>query len=386
VSLPLSPVSPALPGPEGTAALTALYAILRLAVARGASDVHLRAGTPPFLRVSGELWPLERGPLGEAEVEALVLACLQRDRERQRFESHQESDFALDVPNIGRFRGSAYRTRGSAAVVLRIVNSLIPTLDELGLPPQIAEFTQVESGLILIVGPTGSGKSTTLASMVNAINYGRRCHILTIEDPIEFLLEDVRSTVSQREVGTDTDDFASALRSGLRQDPDVILVGEIRDLETMRTAIQASETGHLVLASMHARTVSDAVHRVIDFFPFDEQRQVRSSLAQSLVAVVAQRLLMRADGSGRVPAAEILVNTARVQESISDPERGVSLSQIIEEGNFYGMCTLQQDLIRLLVAGSIELTEAERFAPHVADLRLALKRTGITTSQQVSSL
>jgi twitching motility protein PilT len=311
---------------------------------------------------------------------------LQRDRERNQFDRHQEADFALDVPNIGRFRGSAYRTRGTAAVVLRCVSGLIPSLDELDLPPKLAEFTKVESGLILIVGPTGSGKSTTLASLVNAINHERRCHILTIEDPIEFLLEDVRSTVSQREVGTDTDDFASALRSGLRQDPDVILVGEIRDLETMRTALQASETGHLVLASMHARTVSDAVHRVIDFFPFDEQRQIRASLAQSLVAVVAQRLLMRADGAGRVPAAEIMVNTSRVQESISDPERGVSLSQVIEEGNFYGMCTLQQDLIRLIVAGLIELPEAERFAPHVADLRLALKRTGITTPHQVSSL
>jgi len=378
-------VSPALPGLDGAAALKALYSILRLAVGRGASDVHLRSGTPPFLRIAGELWPLDRSPLGEVEVEALVLACLQRERERQQFEIHQEVDFALDVPSIGRFRGSAYRTRGIAAVVLRCVSSHIPELEDLYLPARLGEFTKVESGLVLIVGPTGSGKSTTLASLVNMINRERRCHILTIEDPIEFLLDDLRSTVSQREVGTDTDNFASALRSGLRQDPDVILVGEIRDLETMRTALQASETGHLVLASMHSRTVSDAVHRVVDLFPVDEQRQIRTSLAQALVAVVAQRLLTRADGQGRVPATEILVNTARVQESIADPERGVSLSQIIEEGSFYGMCTLQQDLIRLLVAGLIELPEAERFAPHVADLRLAFKRTGATTSPRVST-
>jgi twitching motility protein PilT len=266
--------------------------------------------------------------------------------------------------------------RGTASMVLRHVREHVPTIDELGLPPVVTEFAGLQSGLVVVAGPTGSGKTTTLASLIDLVNRTRRCHILTIEDPIEFLHRDQLSTVSQREIHTDTEDFATALRSGMRQDPDVILVGEIRDLETLRTALQASETGHLVLASLHAKSAVDAVNRMIDMFPAGEQRQARAALAESLMGVVCQRLVAAQRHEGRLPVVEVLASNGRVRDAISDPEKTVLINEIIAEGEFYGMRTLEQDLVRLVLGGEISLEDAEGVVGQASDLHVALKRAG----------
>ena len=265
--------------------------ILHTAVANGASDVHIRAGAPPLIRVSGDLWPLGLPELTPEDTEAIVLGAFPTEEERRTFAADHECDFALTEPGVGRFRVNAYRTRGTTAMVLRHVKEVIPSFEELGLPRVAHDLALRPTGLVLVCGPTGSGKTTTLAAMIDAINSERRCHVLTIEDPIEFLHVNRSSTISQRELHTDTREFGRALRSGMRQDPDVILIGEIRDPETMRTALQAAETGHLVLASLHARTIVDAVNRVIDIFPVDEQRQARASIAESLQGIMCQHLV-----------------------------------------------------------------------------------------------
>ena len=353
-----------------------LATVLATAVAHGASDVHVRAGTPPLVRVSGYLHPLDVPALTAASAEALVLSAMPSEEERQSFLRDKECDFALTQPGVGRFRVNAYRSRGTASMVLRHVKESVPGLLDLGLPKVVRDLAMAQSGLILICGPTGSGKTTTLASMVDAINSERSCHILTIEDPIEYLHEDKTATVSQRELHTDTRDFARALRSGMRQDPDVILIGEIRDTTTMRTALQAAETGHLVLASLHARTVVDAVNRVIDIFPVDEQRQARSSVAESLRGVVCQHLVERASGDGRTVMVEIAVGTPRVRDAIVDPEKTSLLHDIVAEGDYYGMRTFQQDAVRRVMDDSITLAEAEKVVTRVADLHVALRKAG----------
>lgn len=363
-------------GPVPVDAPPSLTGILRTAVAHGASDVHIRAGAAPLLRVSGELRPLDLPPLSEGQAEELVRHALPGERERAEFDLDKECDFALVEPGVGRFRVNAYRARGGAAMVLRHVREQIPTMVDLGLPPAARDLALRPSGLVLVCGPTGSGKTTTLASMVDVINRERRCHILTIEDPIEFLHRDQLATVSQREMHTDTMTFARALRSGMRQDPDVILVGEIRDAETMRTALQAAETGHLVLASLHARSVNDALHRAVDIFPVNEQRQARASIAESLEGVICQSLVASADGSGRTLVSEVASSTPRIREAIADIDKSSSIEDIVAEGEYYGMHTFQQDAVRLVLAGKISVIEAETVVPRPADLHVALRRAG----------
>lgn len=353
-----------------------LRSILRTAVAHGASDVHLRAGAAPLLRVAGELRPLDLPVLTEQVAEQLVLGALPGPREREEFLTDKECDFALDEPEVGRFRVNAYRAKGGAAMVLRHVREDIPSMESLGLPSAAHALALVPSGLVLVCGPTGSGKSTTLAAMIDVINAGRHCHILTIEDPIEFLHRDRAATVSQRELHTDTLTYARALRSGMRQDPDVILVGEIRDAETMRTALQAAETGHLVLASLHARSVVDAIHRVVDIFPMAEQRQARASIAESLQGVLCQFLVRGATDGARVLATEVAVATPRLREAIADIEKSGDLEDIVAEGEYYGMHTFQQDAVALILSGQVSLAEAEKVVPRVADLHVALRRAG----------
>ncbi len=350
--------------------------ILHTAVSNGASDVHIRTGAPPIIRVRGDLWPLDIPELSAAEAEELVLAAMPSERDRQQFAEMHECDFAYTSTGIGRFRVNAYRTRGGAAMVMRHVKEVIPSFDELGLPRIAHDLALMPSGLVLVCGPTGSGKTTTLAAMVDAINSERRCHILTIEDPIEFLHRNQLATISQRELHTDTLQFARALRSGMRQDPDVILVGEIRDAETMRTALQAAETGHLVLASLHARTIVDAVNRVIDIFPVDEQRQARASIAESLQGIVCQHLVQSADGQGRTMVLEIAMATPRVREAIEDVEKTGTVQDIVADGQYYGMRTFEQDAIRLVMSGTITVEEAEKVVPRAADLHVALRRAG----------
>lgn len=354
----------------------ALDSLLTEAVALGASDVHLRSGSVPMVRISGELRPLGEGSLSEADMQALVSVLLDQPRARASFSERQECDFAIQRPGPGRFRGSAFRERGRASIVLRHVLSAVPSMSDLGLPDVLERLALTEAGLVLVSGPTGSGKSTTLAAMVSLINDTRRCHVLTIEDPIEYVHIDHLARISQREVGTDTDNFASALRSGMRQDPDVICVGEIRDAETLRTALQAAETGHLVLASLHARSATDAVSRICDLFPADEQRQARTTLAEVLVGIVCQRLVARADGEGRTPVLEILVSNARVRDAITDPVSSSPIQDVIAEGAHYGMRTMQDDLVRLVINGDIDVSDAERIAISPADLQVALKRAG----------
>jgi twitching motility protein PilT len=350
--------------------------ILHTAVAHGASDVHIRTGAQPIIRVSGELWPLDIPELTSEQAEELVLNAMPGEAERESFLVEHECDFALTSPGIGRFRVNAYRTRGGAAMVLRHVKEVIPTFEELGLPRVARDMALMPSGLILVCGPTGSGKTTTLAAMVDAINSERRCHILTIEDPIEFLHRNRLATISQRELHTDTLEFGRALRSGMRQDPDVILIGEIRDAETMRTALQAAETGHLVMASLHARTVVDAVNRVVDIFPVDEQRQARASIAESLQGVLCQHLVLSADGSGRTMVLEVAVATPRIREAVGDPEKTGALQDIVADGQFYGMRTFEQDAVRLVMSGAISVEEAEKVVTRSADLHVALRRAG----------
>lgn len=350
--------------------------ILEAAVAYTASDVHLRPGSPPLVRVSGVLWPLDVPALSEAAVAALVEEALPTDRDRRTFEAEGECDFALVVEGVGRFRGNAYRARGAASVVLRHVREEIPSFADLGLPAIAGELALRPGGLVLVCGPTGSGKSTTLAAMIDAINAERRCHVLTIEDPIEFLHRDRMATISQRELHTDTHDYARALRSGMRQDPDVILIGEIRDTDTMRAALQAAETGHLVLSTLHARTVVDAVHRIIDLFPGEEQRQARASIAESLQGVICQHLVASARDASRVVIVETAVNTPRLREAIVDVEKTGTIQDIVAEGEYYGMKTFEQDAVRRVIAGDITVEEAEKVVARPTDLQVALRRAG----------
>ena len=354
--------------------------LLRAAVQQGASDVHIRAGAVPLLRVGGDLWPLDVPPLTPEQAEALVLSALPSERDRTSFRDDREADFAVNDPEVGRFRANAYWSRGGAAMVLRHVKASIPSFEDLGLPPTVRDLAERTSGLILVCGPTGSGKTTTLAAMISHINATRRCHILTLEDPIEFLHNDQLATVSQRELHTDTLDLSRALRAAMRQDPDVILVGEIRDVDTMRTALQAAETGHLVLASLHAKSVVDAVNRVIDIFPMEEQRQARATIAESLQGVLCQQLVSSARGTGRRMVLEVAVANPRVRDAIADLDKTGQLEDIVAEGEYYGMRTFEQDAVRLVLAGDITVQEAEKVVPRVADLHVALRRAGYRES------
>ena len=374
MALPTSPLGvPDVP-PQGE--MPPLRDILKTAVAHGASDVHIRAGAPPLVRVSGDLWPLDLPELTESQAEQIVLETLPTDDDRALFLADHECDCALDQPGIGRFRVNAYRSRGSAAMVLRHVKEAIPTFDELGLPLVCRDLALKTSGLILVCGPTGSGKTTSLAAMLDAINAERRCHILTIEDPIEFMHRNKLATVSQRELHTDTKDFGRALRSAMRQDPDVILIGEIRDAVTMQTALRAAETGHLVMASLHAKTVVDAFNRVIDLFPPEEQRQARASIAETIQGVMCQRLVKSAGGTGRTMVLEIAIATTRVRDAIADPEKTSSLADIVADGQYYGMRTFEQDAVRLVMSGAIAVDQAELVVSRPADLLVALRRAG----------
>ncbi len=324
-----------------------------------------------LVRVSGQLGALTPTVLSEGDARALVLAATP-----EWSDGRDEHDFAINLVGTGRFRGNAYLSRGVPAMVLRHVRAEIPRIESLGLPSVTSDFALLTDGLVLVCGPTGSGKSTTLAAMIGAINETRTCHVLTIEDPIEYLHTDQASTISQREVHTDTQGFAHALRAGLRQDPDVIVVGEVRDYATLRTALQAAETGHLVLASLHARSAQDAINRMMDLFPADEQRQARTTLSEALRAIVCQRLVAAASGPGLRVVTEVAISTERLRATLLDPDRAGEIHDIIVEGDFYGMHSFEQDAIRLVMSGEISATEAEKVVPNAADLHVALRRAG----------
>ena len=293
------------------------------------------------------------------------------------FKDKGEVDFAYSEAGLGRFRINVFRQRGSVGLACRRVLPGSPALETLGLPPVVETLAQEQRGLILVTGPTSSGKTTTTGAMVNYINGNRACHVLTIEDPIEILHADRMAIVNQREIGFDTADFATALRAAMRQDPDVIFVGEIRDPETVKAALQAAETGHLVISTLHTTDVSETVNRIIDFFPPHQQKQIRVSLAGSLKGVVSQRLLPRKDGNGRIPAIEVLVMNGRIRDLILNPEQTYMIQDIVAESSFYGMQTFDQALLALYRSGLVELQDAMNAATNSHDFTVALRQEGL---------
>jgi twitching motility protein PilT len=350
--------------------------LLAEALKAAASDLHLKVGVPPMLRVDGELRATSHPVLSEDDTEA-YLDCLLPDRLRAEFDQTHESDFSAGFEGMGRFRVNAYCQRGVVSIAIRPVPPAGTNFEDLGLPPVLGRLIQEPRGLILVTGPTGCGKSTTLAAMVDAINRTRRVNVITIEDPIEVIHEDCMALVHQREVGSDTKGFAEALRRVLRQDPDVILIGEMRDLPTIDAALKAAETGHLVLSTLHTLDATETINRILDFYTGGLQRQVRLLLAGTLKAIVSQRLIPRADHNGRVPAVEVLINTDRVAERITDRSSTHEIADIIAGGAYYGMETFDQSILRLFANGSITLVEALRNASRPADLRLRLQQLGL---------
>jgi len=347
---------------------------LRHLIMMEGSDLHLKVPSPPTIRVHGEMMVIEGAEKLMPDVtEAALHQILDDPAKLQEFDAEHEVDFAYAIQGLGRFRVNAFRQRGSVSMVMRAIPVTIKTVEELGLPPVITKLAEEERGIILLTGTTGSGKSTTLAAMLNHMNRTMRKHIVTIEDPIEFLHRDQMAIINQREVGMDTASFKRALRRVLRQDPDVILVGEMRDEETVQTALSAAETGHLVLSTLHTVDATEAINRIIDFFPPHQHQQARSMIAGTLKGIISQRLVKTADGLGRVATCEIMVNTGRVHDMILDPEQTGHLPQVIREGEFYGMQTFDQHLLKHLHSGRVTYEEAMRVATSPHDFKLMVQ-------------
>ncbi|CAN5425778.1 type IV pilus twitching motility protein PilT [soil metagenome] len=350
--------------------------LLHAVVSHRGSDLHIKAESPPKVRISGSLIALQVDPMSAETVEKMIIETMPREIE-EIFAATNEADYALFVPGIGRFRVNAFRARGAAGCVLRVVGDEPLTLAELRMPEVVGKLALEPRGLLLVTGPTGSGKTTTMAAMVDAINQTRAVHVLTIEDPIEMIHRDKMASVNQRELGTDTADWATALRAAMRQDPDVILIGEMRDAETVKAALSAAETGHFVMSTLHTTDAKETINRIIDFFPPHEQKQVRLSLATSLRGIVCQRLIPRADGQGRVAAMEIAVNSPRMAEAIVHPDRTNHVDEIIAGGGYSGMHTFDQHLVRLVLAGDVLVPAAKLVASNPHDFGIMLKRAGI---------
>jgi twitching motility protein PilT len=351
-----------------------LNQILLEALSQEASDVHIKVGVPPIFRVNGVLkaWNKVK-PFDMNDVSKMAFD-LMNDWQKERFIKNREVDMGYEVYGLGRFRVNVFQQRGKMRIALRIVPYQIKNLEELHLPPVLSSMSLEQRGLILVTGTTGSGKSTTLASMIDIINNEHNCHIITIEDPIEFIHEDKKSIIDQREIGFDTSTFSSALRVALRQDPDVILVGEMRDFETIETALTAAETGHLVMSTLHTLNATETVTRIISVFPPYHQKQVRLQLAGVLKGVISQRLVPRADGTGRVPAVEVLVSTARVRECIVEKDKTNEIPDAIAKGvTSYGMQSFDQSLMFLLKEGLITYEEALKHCTNPDDFALRVK-------------
>ena len=361
---------------------------LRYVVEHEGSDLHVKVPSPPMARIHGELVPVEGAqPLSGADTEH-ALEHLMRDRDHKlasEFAEVGEADFSYELVGVSRFRVNAFRQRGDVSIVCRAIPFQVRTVADLGLPEVITKMADEQRGIILLTGTTGSGKSTTLAAMIDHINSSRARHIVTLEDPIEYLHRDKRSIVNQREVGADTESFARAMRRVLRQDPDVILIGEMRDEETVRTALSAAETGHLVLSTLHTLDATETINRIIDFFPPHLQQQARVMLASTLRAAVSQRLVPRADGNGRVAVSEVLVVTGRVQDLILNPNETGKITEVISEGSYYGMQTFDQALLGYVMDGVIseEVAFDAATSPHDFKLMLAAQGQSASGMEQV---
>jgi len=350
-----------------------LEQILRTAVKQGASDVHLKAGERVLLRINGELVPLNTPRLTPENTRGLYEAIRPALKSRVEADEVHELDFSFAAPGTGRFRVNCFRQRGTLALVLRVIPMRILDFKELHLPEVMEMLATERRGLVLVTGATGSGKSTTLAAIINRINTTRSAHIVTIEDPIEFLFTNERSSIVQREIGTDTETFAGALRSSLRQDPNVIMIGEMRDAETIDIALKAAETGHLVLSTAHTTDASKTIQRLVSAFTPSEQQMMRVRLSETLRAAVSMRLLPRADGAGLIPAVEVLMATPLIRECIRDETRGAEMLEHLAKGRMYGMQTFDQDLLRLLRARLISREAAIAAATSPTDLELRLR-------------
>jgi twitching motility protein PilT len=376
--------SPDVQGAAAPAASTPMdfKAVLQEMIKRDGSDLHLKVGRPPTFRVNGELEPMEHAPLKPEDLKALA-EQLMTPRQIKQFGEEKECDFAIGVPGIGRFRVNLYQQRGSLCYAMRAIPYQARTLTELSLPKVLEDIALKPRGLVLVTGVTGSGKSTALAGMITHINQFRNANVITIEDPIEFLHRDINCHINQREVGTDTATFAQALRRVLRQDPDVILIGEIRDLETLDTALKAADTGHLVFATLHTTDATQTINRVLSFYPPHQQAEVRFSLASALQAVVSLRLVPRMDKPGRVAACEVLINTAAVRDQIRDSESSLNIPDLIKEGSVqYGMQTFDQSLMQWFSQKVISYESAMFYASSPAEF--ALRTQGIAGTSDTS--
>ena len=351
--------------------------LIQTASSRGASDIHLRAGHVPLIRIDGSLerWA-NVAPLSAAALEGIAGRLLSPAHQTQ-LQSKLEVDIAWQAPGVGRIRASVFRQRGTIAVSMRLIPDEIPTLEELGLPASVVNLSNESRGLILVTGATGTGKSTTLAALVDLINRTRALHVITIEDPIEFVHTDRKAVVTQREVGFDTPSYASGLKSALRQDPDVILIGEMRDAATIETALVAAETGHLVLSTVHTLDAPETVNRIVAVFPPHQQGQIRHQLASVFRSAISQRLLPRADGRGRALAAEVLMHSAFVKDCIEDPDKTANIAHaIVQGGNQYGMQSFDQSILKLCQEKIVTIEEALKWVTNVEEFKMRLR--GIT--------
>jgi twitching motility protein PilT len=359
-------------------------AVLQQLVQRNASDLHLKVGRPPTLRLHGELVPVDGPALRPEDLKGLA-EQLMTPRQVKEFTDNKECDFAIGVPGIGRFRCNVYQQRGSLCYAMRAIPYQAKTLEELNLPKVLEEIALKPRGLVLVTGITGSGKSTALAAMIQHVNEHRRANVITIEDPIEFLHRDINCNINQREVGTDTATFAQALRRVLRQDPDVILIGEIRDLETLDTALKAADTGHLVFSTLHTTDTTQTINRVLSFYPPHQQAEVRFSLASALQAVVSLRLVPRADKPGRVPAVEVLINTQTVRDQIRDMDKTLNIPDLIKEGTIqYGMQSFDQSLMSYYSQGIISYESAVFYATSPSEFALRVQGVAGTSDNSWS--
>ncbi|MFL5576299.1 MAG: type IV pilus twitching motility protein PilT [Gemmatimonadaceae bacterium] len=369
------------PAPGGAAPFN-FKGVLQQLVQQNASDLHLKVGRPPTLRVQGDLVPLALPAMKPEDLKSLAEQVM-TPKQVKEFAEHKEADFAIGVPGIGRFRVNVYQQRGTIAYALRAIPYQAKSVAELNLPPVVEQIALRPRGLVLVTGVTGSGKSTALASMIQHINEQRRANVITIEDPIEFLHRDINCHINQREVGTDTASFGAALRRVLRQDPDVILLGEIRDLDTLDTALKAADTGHLVFSTLHTTDATQTINRVLSFYPPHQQAEVRFALSGALAAVISLRLVPRADKPGRVPACEVLINTAAVRDQIRDMTTALNIPDLIKEGTTqYGMQSFDQSLMGWYSQGIISYESAVFYATNPSEF--ALRVQGVAASSDTS--